>query len=162
VTVIGICHQLRKQGIILKKKEIARGIKNVLYNTGFSGRWQILSRKPLTICDTGHNEAGIREVLEQIRLTPHNKLHFVFGVVNDKEIGKILQLMPKNAIYYFCKADIPRGLSQDELKKEANAAGLSGEAYPSVRHALRNAQQNACLDDLVFVGGSTFVVAEVV
>jgi len=162
VTLFEICEQLRKQGIRINKTQIASGLKNVLLNTGFAGRWQILSRKPLTICDTGHNEAGIREVLEQIRQTPHKHLHFVFGVVNDKDIRNILELLPKTAVYYFCKADIPRGLPQDELKQQANAVGLTGNDYPSVKRALRSARKNASKDDLVFVGGSTFVVAEVV
>jgi dihydrofolate synthase/folylpolyglutamate synthase len=162
VTVIGICDQLGKQGMIINRKEIARGIKNVLSNTGLSGRWQILSEKPLIICDTGHNESGIREVLAQISQTPYKKLHFIFGVVNDKQIDHILKLLPKDAIYYFCKADIPRGLSQEELKKQANALGLTGSAYPSVKTALRAAKKNAGIEDLIFIGGSTFVVAEVV
>jgi dihydrofolate synthase/folylpolyglutamate synthase len=162
VTVIGACEILTKTGIEIDTDCIRKGIRNVIRNTELAGRWQILSLDPLTICDTGHNEAGLREVLAQIQTIPHKQLHFVFGVVNDKEIGKILELMPKNAIYYFCKADIPRGLSQNELKKQANAAGLSGNAYPSVRQALRKAQKDASTNDLVFVGGSTFVVAEVV
>jgi dihydrofolate synthase/folylpolyglutamate synthase len=162
VTVIGAVNQLKKQGMIFSKKEITRGIKNVLCNTGFSGRWQILSREPLTICDTGHNEAGIREVLVQISQTPYKKLHFIFGVVNDKQIDHILELLPKDATYYFCRANIPRGLSQDELKKQANALGLTGLAYPSVKEALRAAKKNASAEDLVLIGGSTFVVAEVV
>jgi dihydrofolate synthase/folylpolyglutamate synthase len=117
---------------------------------------------PLTICDTGHNEGGVKLVLEQISRTPHEKLHFVFGMVNDKEIDTILQMMPKDATYYFCKADIPRGLDANELRIKAEVFGLNGETFNSVKSALKTAQQRAGAKDLVFVGGSTFIVAEVV
>lgn len=162
ITVIGACEILAKTGIEIDKDCIRKGIKNVIRNTELAGRWQILSLTPLTICDTGHNEGGLIEVLAQIHLTPHKQLHFVFGVVNDKQIHHILKLLPKEAIYYFCKADIPRGLSQEALKMRGNAAGLNGDAYPSVRQAFRAAQKSAHPKDLIFVGGSTFVVAEVV
>jgi dihydrofolate synthase / folylpolyglutamate synthase len=162
ITVVTVCEMLNKQEYAIPVDAIRKGIRNVIRNTGLKGRWQVLSRNPLTICDTGHNEGGLTEVLAQINVIPHKHLHFVFGVVNDKQIDHILELLPKEAIYYFCKADIPRGLSQDELKKQANAAGLSGNAYPSVKQAFRAAQKAASIDDLIFVGGSTFVVAEVV
>jgi dihydrofolate synthase / folylpolyglutamate synthase len=161
-TVAGTCEMLGKQGFSISEDKIRRGIKNVILNTHLAGRWQMVSHNPLTICDTGHNEAGIREVLAQFKATPHSHLHFVFGVVNDKQIDHILDLLPKDATYYFCKADIPRGLPQEELKNKSNAAGLKGESYPSVKKALKAAQKKAKPDDLVFVGGSTFVVAEVV
>jgi dihydrofolate synthase/folylpolyglutamate synthase len=161
-TVLSACQILKRAGIRINKSQIRRGITNVIRNTGFSGRWQILAKKPLIICDTGHNEAGIREVLAQIRQMLYKKLHFVFGVVNDKQIDNMIELLPKDAIYYFCKANIPRGLSQDELKKQANALGFTGNAYPSVKTALRAAKKNASAEDLIFIGGSTFVVAEVV
>jgi len=161
-TLLGVCEMLNKYGIEIRKGYIRKGIEHVLENTGLAGRWQVLSRTPLTICDTGHNEAGIREVLNQIRQTPHDKLHFVFGVVNDKAIVKILELLPRDATYYFCKADIPRGLNADELKKTAGKAGLAGNSYPTVKSALEAARRNAMKNDLVFIGGSTFVVAEAV
>lgn len=142
-------------------QEIRKGLENTIINTGLMGRWQIISHSPLTICDTGHNEAGLREVLEQIKVTPHNKLHFVFGVVNDKKIEVILGMLPRDAAYYFCKADIPRGLDAVILKEKANAIGLKGEAYGSVSLALEAARRNAKEGDLIFIGGSTFVVAEV-
>ena len=141
---------------------LRKGIFNVIENTGFAGRWQILSRIPLTVCDTGHNESGIKEVLYQISQTPHENLHFVFGMVNDKEIETILRILPKDATYYFCNADIPRGLDASELRKQAQRYGLKGDAFDSVKIALKAAQQHATVNDLVFVGGSTFVVAEVV
>jgi dihydrofolate synthase / folylpolyglutamate synthase len=162
LTVISACEVLKKEGIRMDEDQIRNGIRNVILNTGFAGRWQILSQKPLTIADTGHNEAGLIEVVSQISETPHKKLHFVFGVVNDKQIGHILEILPKEATYYFCRPDIPRGLPQDELKHRGNAAGLIGNAYPSVGQALKAARKEASADDLVFIGGSTFVVAEVV
>lgn len=161
-TVCAVCEQLGTAGIRITKEEIRRGIEKVVLNTALAGRWQVLSRQPLTICDTGHNEAGLAFVLEQIAQTPHEKLHFVFGAVNDKEIGKILNMLPKKAVYYFCKADIPRGLDAADLSLAAKKVGLSGDAYPSVKAALKEARKRAGFNDLVFVGGSTFVVAEVV
>jgi dihydrofolate synthase / folylpolyglutamate synthase len=162
LTLCAVCDMLRKQGMEIPDEQIRRGILNVLKNTGFSGRWQILSRSPLTICDTGHNEAGLKEVLAQINETPHERLHFVFGMVNDKEIDPVLRMLPGDAVYYFCKADIPRGLDAEELRLKALEAGLHGTAFPSVKTALSAAQQGARKNDLVFIGGSTFIVAEAV
>ena len=162
LTVFAAFEVLKAKGLRIPEGSIRKGIRNVIRNTGLQGRWHILSESPLTICDAGHNEAGIKEVLEQIRQTPHKKLHFVFGLVNDKQIDHILEMLPANAKYYFCKADIPRGLPQEELRIKANAAGLMGESYSSVKNALETARKNARSGDLVFVGGSTFVVAEVV
>lgn len=140
---------------------IKRGIADVIKNTGLLGRWQFLSESPLTICDVGHNEAGIRDVVNQIKNIPFKKLHFVFGMVNDKETDKLLSLLPKDAEYYFCKADIPRGLDQHILAQNANKLGLRGKSYPSVKDALMNARKNAEKEDLIFIGGSIFIVAEV-
>ncbi len=141
---------------------ILNGFENVITLTGLMGRWHTLATSPLTICDTGHNVDGIKEVLNQIKLTPHQHLHFVLGMVNDKDIDKVLDLLPKDAVYYFCKADIPRGLDQHLLQEKAIAKQLKGEVYNSVKEALYTAQHTANANDLVFVGGSTFVVAEVV
>jgi len=160
VTVVGICMKLNQLGYDLTPTIIRNGIKNVIRNTGLMGRWQILSRRPLTICDTGHNEGGLREVIHQIDMTPHAHLHFVFGVVNDKHLPPILSLLPKNATYYFCKPDIPRGLDAHELMHQALNAGLKGECYGSVKSALEAANQSAGEKDLIFISGSTFVVAE--
>ncbi len=161
ITVIQTIEILNKTGYNISKDDIKKGVNDVVKSTGLIGRWQILSKSPLTICDVGHNEAGIKMVVEQIKNTPHNKLHFVFGMVNDKDADKILKLLPKDAIYYFCKADIPRGLDEDILSEKAKQAGLKGQAYPSVKDAFLCAKQNADKDDLVFIGGSVFVVAEV-
>ncbi|MCW3084319.1 MAG: dihydrofolate synthase [Bacteroidetes bacterium] len=161
-TVIAAIEILNQKGFSLTEKIIREGIKHVIKNTGLLGRWQVLSENPLTIADTGHNEAGIKEVLKQINVTPHKQLHFVIGMVNDKDISTVLKLLPKNAIYYFCKAQIPRALNANELAAQGKTVGLIGNVYTSVKDALENAQHNAKAGDLVFVGGSTFTVAEVV
>ena len=138
------------------------GIKNTLKNTNLLGRWQILNKKPLTICDIGHNRDGIAAVVSQLQTLEYSRLHFVIGVVNDKDIDSILSLLPMNATYYFCKADIPRGLDATQLKEMANHYELYGEIYPSVKEAYETACKNASDSDVVFVGGSAFVVAEIV
>jgi len=162
VTVVTACNMLNKQGYAIPDHAIRDGIRNVISNTGLKGRWQILSSKPLTICDTAHNEGGLTEVLAQIRETAYDHLHFVFGVVNDKEVDHILAMLPKEATYYFCKADIPRGLDQEVLRRKAQDTGLTGLSYPSVKDALNAAKEKATGNDLIFIGGSTFIVAEVV
>ena len=160
--VIKAVELLNEKKFNIEEKALRKGIQKVVKQTGLRGRWQILSQKPLTIADTGHNEAGIKEVLSQIESVPHKKLHFVIGVVNDKDVRTILKMLPKDALYYFCKASIPRALPQEELKELAAKAKLQGQTYPTVKKALKAAQANAKKNDLVFVGGSTFVVAEVV
>jgi dihydrofolate synthase / folylpolyglutamate synthase len=148
-------------GFELSKETIASGLAGVVANTGLQGRWQTLGKRPLVICDNGHNPDGIRQVMENIRETPHNKLHFVFGMVNDKNTEGILSLLPESARYYFCKPAIPRGLEAEVLAGEAKKFGLDGQVYQSVREALEAAKKTAKEDDLIFVGGSTFVVAAV-
>jgi dihydrofolate synthase/folylpolyglutamate synthase len=149
-------------GFSITDKVILKALASVTKLTGLNGRWQVLSKKPLVIADTGHNEAGIKEVLFQIEKTPHKKLHFVLGMVNDKDITTVLKLLPANAVYYFCKANIPRGLDAWELQEKAKGAKLLGNVFPSVAAALEAAKNSAGSGDLVFVGGSTFTVAEVV
>ncbi len=146
----------------IRTEHIHSGIKRVKENTGFLGRWLILNKKPLCICDTGHNVEGIRNVLMQIQGIQYHQLHFVLGMVNDKDISNILRMLPKKATYYFCKADIPRGLDATLLKQKARDYQLQGKAYPSVKKAFESAKSNASNNDLVFVGGSTFTVAEVI
>jgi len=142
------------------RQAVFEGLKNVKKLTQLQGRWQTLNKVPLTICDTGHNEAGIKEVVLNIEQTPHKNLHMVIGMVKDKEISTILMLLPKNARYYFCKPDLERGLDANELLAQAKVAGLSGDAYPTVLAAKQAAEANAEEKDLIFIGGSTFVVAE--
>lgn len=146
----------------LNEEHLRDGIANVIRNTHLMGRWQILSHDPLAIADTGHNVDGIREVINQLAEMSYNKLHFVIGMVNDKDIDHVLQLLPHNCEYYFCKADIPRGLDANILAGKAFELGLRGKVYDSVRDAFQSAINNASVDDVVFVGGSNFIVAEVV
>lgn len=146
----------------IEKKHIKDGLEALVRNTGLRGRWQIVSRNPLAIADTGHNEDGIKEVVMQLRQMQYQQLHFVLGMVNDKSHDKILQLLPRHAEYYFCKPDIPRGLPAETLARQAEVYNLRGQVYNSVREAFHTALNNARSGDLVFVGGSTFVVAEVV
>lgn len=146
----------------IKDEHILNGLAKVIANTSLMGRWQIINKKPLAIADTGHNVAGINEVVKQLSETKFDKLHFVLSVVNDKDIEGILKLLPDYAEYYFCKADIPRGLDANILAEKAIAVGLRGKVYSSVRQAYETACNNAKEGDLVFVGGSNFTVAEVV
>lgn len=162
LTVCAAVEALKQMNIVLENDKVKKGIANVIKNTHLMGRWQILSKTPLTICDTGHNEDGIRYVLQQIAHTPHKKLHFVLGMVNDKDVDKVLTMLPKDAEYYLCKANIPRGLEVEILSAKAKQHHLSFSCYPSVPLALQSARKKAEKDDLVFVGGSTFTVAECV
>lgn len=160
--VLSAVEELRKQGFVITDEHIAEALKQVKHLTGLQGRWYTLSTNPLTICDTGHNPDGIEEVLKNIAAVKYEHLHFVIGMVNDKDITKVLSLLPKEATYYFSKPDMPRGLDASSLKEQAEVIGLHGEAYASVPEALKAAQQAAGSNDLVFAGGSTFVVAEIV
>jgi dihydrofolate synthase/folylpolyglutamate synthase len=160
-TVLAAVDELRHQGFQITDNHLKTALRQVKTLTGLHGRWEIINKDPLTICDTGHNPEGITEVLKNIAAIPYGHLHFVIGVVNDKDISKMLAMLPKDATYYFCKPDIPRGLEAESLKQKAESFGLHGETYPSVKAAFDTAQQRAGKNDLVFVGGSTFVVAEV-
>jgi dihydrofolate synthase/folylpolyglutamate synthase len=160
-TVLRTIDVLNGKGWKLSEETIRRGLSNTIGNTGLLGRWQIIGRNPLTVCDTGHNPAGIRLVVEQINQTAWKQLHIVIGMVNDKDQTKVLSLLPTNAKYYFTKAALPRATEPEELLAKAKPYGLKGNCYATVRQALSAALANAGKDDLVFVGGSTFVVAEI-
>lgn len=160
-TVLQAVELLQQQSFVVTEKDIKLGMAKVIEQTNFQGRWQVLNRKPLVIADTAHNEAGIKEVMTQLKLTPHKKLHIVLGVVNDKDLSKILHLFPSKALYYFCKADLPRALDAKILQEKAKEYSLKGKVYSSVNEALKAAEKAATKEDLVFVGGSTFTVAEV-
>jgi len=161
-TVLSAVAELRRRGFAISDENVAVALSQVSKLTGLRGRWDILSHDPAVICDTGHNPEGITEVLQNIQGTTYDQLHFVIGMVNDKDITKILAMLPKDAIYYFCKPDIPRGLGAQNLKQQAGNFGLNGEVYTSVKLAFENAKNAAGKADLVFVGGSTFVVAEII
>ena len=162
LTTVICALDLLREKFGLTDDDIREGIAKVIRNTHLMGRWQILNDDPLTIADTGHNVAGITEVVQQLAELRYDRLHFVLGMVNDKDIDHVLQLLPRNAEYYFCKADIPRGLDANTLAEKAFELGLRGMVYESVRHAYQSAVNAAHFGDVVFVGGSNFIVAEVV
>lgn len=160
-TVLSSVSELQEAGFNISDAHVETALKSVKKLTGLQGRWQILDKNPLVVCDTGHNEDGIIEVLKNINDQQYSNLHMVIGMVKDKEIGAVLKLLPKNATYYFCSPDMPRAKPAQELKEEASAFDLPGDSYESVSVALEAAKKNASENDLIFVGGSTFVVAEV-
>ena len=159
--VLATLDELQAQGFTIPEQALRQGLREVTRLTGLRGRWSILGQHPLVVADTGHNEAGLRLVLAQLARVPHRHLHMVIGTVNDKDVTKVLALLPREATYYFCQADIPRALPADELAALASAAGLTGQAYGPVPVAVAAARAAAAPDDVVFIGGSTFVVAEV-
>ena len=153
---------LRGLDIPISDKAIKSGLADVKASTYFIGRWMQIQQKPLVIFDSAHNEGGIRELVAQIKKLRYNQLHIVYGTVSDKDITKILSLLPRKAVYYFCKPDIPRGKEVSDLAHEAALQKLKGEAYGSVSKAYKTALTHASKDDLVIVSGSIFVVAELV
>jgi dihydrofolate synthase/folylpolyglutamate synthase len=152
---------LLKQHFAINPVQVKTGLENVISNTQLKGRWQIISHNPTVICDTAHNAAGVSEVVQQIASLEFRKLHMVWGMVKDKEAGDILALLPKHAQYYFCQANIPRALDAEELRDQAKEYGLQGSVIPDVNAAKMAAIADATKDDLIFIGGSTFVVAEI-
>ncbi len=159
-TVMCAIELLKRQNFEIDNSQIETGLKNVAKVTGLQGRWQILSDNPFIICDTGHNAEGIAWVVKQIQGLKYEKLHFVFGLVNDKDIRHILKLLPVTGDYYFTKANIPRALDENILMQLSAEAGLRGKSFPNVKIAVDNAKKNAGSNDLIFIGGSTFIVAE--
>jgi len=160
VTTLGVLEALKKQGLEIGEREIRSGLQSVVVGTGLRGRWEIIANNPLTVCDTAHNEEGLLLVMEQIRQTPHKKLHIVFGMVADKQAESLLQLLPVTAEYYFTRADIPRAMEAEVLARAADAYELKGNVYDSPAYALEAARGNADPHDLIFIGGSTYIVAE--
>ena len=148
-------------GFEVSEAAIKKGFLNVVKNTGLQGRWQQLNSAPKTICDTAHNQHGLEIVINQIKTEQFDTLHFVFGVVNDKDLDEILPLFPKNAIYYFCKPNMPRGLDAKILEQKSQEFGLTGKVYNSVSEAYTSAKENAVVTDFIYIGGSNFVVAEI-
>lgn len=160
--VIETALSLQSNGLAIYEQDIRNGIAKTVQNTGLHGRWEKLSDTPLTICDTGHNLDGLTEVTNQLHSCSYRHLHFVIGMVNDKEIDSVLQILPKEATYYFCKAAIPRAMNEQILAEKAGHQGLKGNIYPSVTEAYVAARKNAAPQDMIFIGGSTYVVAEVI
>jgi len=159
-TVMKACDVLGAQ-FHLQSEHITRGLEQVVANTGLKGRWQKLGDEPTIICDTGHNVDGMSEIVRSLARERYRKLFIVIGMVKDKDTSGVLSLLPKEATYYFCQAKLPRALDAAELKRQASLFGLRGQAIPDVNEALKAALQNAGSDDLIFIGGSTFVVAEI-
>lgn len=162
LTVLSSLKILTQQGFVIPPKAISKGIKNVCNLTGFKGRWEKIGDNPLIIADTGHNFDGVKQVVRQIKKLNFKKLHFVIGVVADKDVSKLLHMLPKKAEYYFCQPAIPRAMNHKELKSKALLSRIMGESFSTVKKALSAARKNATKKDLIFVGGSTFVVAEIV
>jgi len=158
--VIAAVEILRTRGFDISDDALVRGLREVTALTGLKGRWQVLSQRPFTVCDTGHNEDGIRELVLQISAQSFRRLRMVWGCVGDKDVSTILGLLPKDADYYFCQANLPRALDAYTLSEQAGAIGLRGVVIPDVNEALRRARAEASEDDMIFIGGSTFVVAE--
>ncbi|SMD44510.1 dihydrofolate synthase / folylpolyglutamate synthase [Aquiflexum balticum DSM 16537] len=152
---------LQKLGYRITQSHVKHGLGRIVKNTGLKGRWQVLGKDPWIICDTGHNEDGIRYIIEQINDYAYNQLYMVIGMVNDKEVSKVLDLFPKSAQYIFCQANIPRAMEADLLAIKAAAHGLQGIVIKEVNEAIGWAKKNASVNDLIFIGGSTFVVAEI-
>ncbi|MFI5164363.1 MAG: bifunctional folylpolyglutamate synthase/dihydrofolate synthase [Bacteroidia bacterium] len=161
-TVLLASEILNRFGFTINSKSVTTGLKDVIKLTGLRGRWDVLSKKPLIVADIAHNEAGIKEVFRQVKNIDHKKLHIVFGTVNDKDIGKIISLLPKRAVYYFCKANIPRALDPTILSEKTKKTGLKGKTFSTVNDALIFAKKNASTDDIILITGSAFVVAEVI
>lgn len=159
-TAVAAIQQLK--GFTVSEKNICEGLLNVVKNTNLKGRWQVLQENPKVICDTAHNKEGLRIVLNQLHKEAYRKLHIVLGVVSDKDLGAILPMFPKEATYYFCRPNIPRGLSEATLQEKASTFELFGEKYISVNKALESALRNANQEDTIYIGGSTFVVAEII
>lgn len=146
----------------IKKSLISKALFDLKNKTNFKGRWQLLQKDPIVLCDSAHNEGGLKLAMNQLNALKIKQLHLVLGMVNDKSIEKMLNFFPKDAKFYFCKPNIPRGLDVHILNQKATALGLKGKAYSSVKNALRAAKRNAKKKDVIYVGGSTFVVAEVI
>lgn len=160
-TLLAVVNELKQLKWDIPETAIRNGLEKVTKNTGFLGRWQVIGKKPLIVCDTGHNEGGIRQVVAQLKSIPYKHLHVVIGMVNDKDINGVLRLLPKEAHYYFTKASIPRALDEKLLMKQASYFNLKGQSYATVKKAFETARKKSSPDDLIIVTGSTFVVAEV-
>ena len=160
-TVLSVLTVLKNQGWKVSEKAVVKGLKNTVQNTGILGRWQVLQDNPKVICDTAHNPDGLKLTLNQLKSETYERLHIVLGTVDEKDLSTILSLFPVDAVYYFCKPDVPRGLNIKTLEHKAATFGLFGEVYLSVKMAYRNALKNANENDVIFIGGSTFTVAEV-
>ncbi|MEJ8763946.1 folylpolyglutamate synthase/dihydrofolate synthase family protein [Phocaeicola sp. HCN-40430] len=159
-TILSALHCLKQAGYHIDESHIRKGFSNVCKLTGLMGRWQRLEEHPALICDTGHNVGGISYIVQQLAIQKYNKLHMIIGMVNDKDISGVLKLLPSDAAYYFTQASVQRALPAEKVKELAQTFSLHGEAYPDVQSALTAAKEKATAEDLIFVGGSSFIVAD--
>ncbi|MGL5016312.1 MAG: bifunctional folylpolyglutamate synthase/dihydrofolate synthase [Bacteroidales bacterium] len=159
-TVLTAIRELKALGFNIENQAIEEAFKNVTKLTGLRGRWEKIAEKPLVICDTGHNEAGIIQIVKQIKSYKYDTLRIVLGMANDKDVSKVLTLLPKEAHYYFTRASVPRALDHQELQNSAKALGLHGDSYPTVELAYRAALEDSTPEDFIYIGGSTFIVAD--
>lgn len=160
-TILTAVRLLRDRDIAISDEAIRKGLAEVCSMTGLMGRWQTVDEKPLTICDTGHNVGGIQYIVRQLQQTPHKRLHIVIGMVSDKDVDTVLRLLPTDAIYYFTQASVKRAMPAEELaKKASHLRGAKEGVFQDVPSAYLAAKRNADTDDLIFIGGSTFVVAD--
>jgi len=159
--VLATVDQLKRKGFKISPENISEGLQKTITLTQLKGRWQKLGDHPLVVCDTAHNEAGIKEVLKQIARRKFETLHIVWGMVNDKDPAPVLALLPNSAHYYFCQAKIPRAMDALDLGEKAKAYQLTGEVVEDVNQAIALARKNCSVQDMIFIGGSTFVVAEI-
>ena len=154
------CQPIRKLGIIKNTDCVTAGFANVCESTGLLGRWQTLCKAPLTICDTGHNVAGWNYLCQQIVRQKGKTKRIVFGMVDDKDVTHVMAMLPKDAVYYFCKATTHRAITEDKIQKIGEECGLHGTCYSSVEAAYKAACKEASLEDFIFIGGSSYVVAD--
>lgn len=159
-TILTALPLLKEAGYRLDEQSVRRGFAHVTELTGLMGRWQKLQNHPTLICDTGHNVGGITYIVEQLKQQAFHNLHIIIGMVNDKDIQGVLALLPEDAIYYFTQASVKRALPANDLQKLAESAGLKGNCYPDVPSAVRAAQEKSLPEDFIFVGGSSFIVAD--
>lgn len=160
-TALTAIEVLKDLGYTISEEDIEEGFRCVAKATGLTGRWQTIGKKPLTIADMGHNEGAIRWTVHQIEDTPHKELRIVFGMVKDKDIDSVLSLLPKEARYYFCNANTQRALPADDMEKKAEQHGLKGKAYENPREAYNTALSEADDEDMIYVGGSAYVLGEI-
>ena len=159
-TILAAVNELNKISYGISTASVAKGMNQVCQLTGLMGRWQTISNNPLTICDTGHNVGGMQYITKQLKETPHQRLHIIIGMVNDKDVNTVLSMLPKDAVYYFTQASVKRAMPVEEFAQKAEKHDLHGNSYANVELAYRVAKQNAEKNDLIFVGGSTFIVAD--
>jgi dihydrofolate synthase/folylpolyglutamate synthase len=161
-TILTAINVLAKIGFAIQPENIIEGFKHVCELTGLRGRWEKIDENPITICDTGHNINGLEYIVKQLQQQKYEKLHIVFGMVNDKDIEGVLSIMPKDATYYFCQASVKRAMPSQQLKTLAEAHELKGNTFANVLDAYNSARQNASQNDFIYIGGSSFVVADLI